>query len=378
MKTKFKLITVFALMLFVLSINAQEQKKIKIKMIKDVNGKTIVIDTIIIGTDFKDIDLSGFHITSEMEEIIEHLESGEKKESMMKFYFTDNEKSNKGDSLKHVWVEVSDELEGDSNESSHAFFVSRDSHVITDKNMVFVSSNSDGETEIDTIIHNRNKKIIIKKVGEEGEDKDVMVWVSDSDGDTEMNDSVKVIKVKNVITKSGENDEVTVYVTSDGENDKSAKEKSYKVIVKSGENGEYKTVVMDGKEGELNSDEDVIILKSFEDTHNSMIIIKGINDEDKKILSEIKKDIKPENELNEIDLQIKFKVQDKKVSLEFDVKNKSNIKINIFDKTGKSSFSDEQKGFSGIYNKEFDLNAGEYFIQISQGKKTATKKLIIK
>ena len=150
------------------------------------------------------------------------------------------------------------------------------------------------------------------------------------------------------------------------------------VVVKSGGDGTYKTVVMDGEEGDFYSNDDVIIIKSSKDSEKMIMMIKDISDEDKKILSEIRKDIKPENELKDIDIKIRYKVKDRKAILEFEVKNKSNLKVNIFDKSGKSSFSDEQKGFSGIYNKAIDLLKGVYYIQISVDKKTATKKLTIK
>jgi len=135
---------------------------------------------------------------------------------------------------------------------------------------------------------------------------------------------------------------------------------------------------MDGEEGDLYSSDDVIIIKSKNDSENIIMMIKNITDEDIKILSEIKRNIKPENELKDLDIKIMYKVKDRKASLEFEVKDKSNIKVNVFDKTGKSNFSDEQKGFSGIYNNNIDLTKGEYYIQISMDKKTATKKLTIK
>ncbi|OFX83364.1 MAG: hypothetical protein A2W99_11850 [Bacteroidetes bacterium GWF2_33_16] len=378
MKTKFKLIPVFVLMLFVLSINAQEQKKVKIKMIKDINGKTTVIDTIIVGTDFKDIDLSGFHITKDMEEIIEQLESGEKKESNMKIYFTDSEKSDKCDSLKHVWIEVSDELDGAVKKVNYTYFITSDDDksISSDKKVVYFTGNSIDKINIDTIIEKGSKRIIIKDNSEKGDDN-VMVWVSAFDDETNLSDSGKTIKVKKIVTATGDSEKFDIFITSD-ENDKSSDEKSYNVVVKSGGDGTYKTVVMDGEEGDFYSNDDVIIIKSSKDSEKMIMMIKDISDEDKKILSEIRKDIKPENELKDIDIKIRYKVKDRKAILEFEVKNKSNLKVNIFDKSGKSSFSDEQKGFSGIYNKAIDLLKGVYYIQISVDKKTATKKLTIK
>lgn len=378
MKTKFRLITLFVLMLFVLSINAQEQKKIKIKMVKDVDGKTTVIDTIIIGTDFKNLDLSEFHVTSDMEEIITELESGEKKESKMKFYFTDNEKSDKCDSLKHVWIEVSDDLDGDTKDISHAYIIASDGekHISADKKVIYISGNSIDKMNMDTIFEKGSKTIVIKDVAEKNSD-DVMVWVSASDDESSTSDSIKTIKVKKIVTSTDDSEKFDIYITSD-ENDKSSHEKLYKVVVKSDGDGTYKTVVLDGEEGDSNSSDDVIIIKSINDSENMVMMIKDVTDEDKKILSGIKKDIKPENELKDFDINIMYKVKDKKASLEFEVKNKSNIKVDIFDKSGKSNFSDEQKGFSGTYNKNIDLSDGEYYIQISVDKKTSIKKLTIK
>jgi len=388
MKTNSKLITcivLVAILILSFSVNAQDKEEIKVKIIKEVNGKTTTIDTVLINTDVKDVDFSGLHLTEDVESIINELKKDKAGDCKMKIYMFDGKKCEKGDSLMKIWVELDEEYENKKEiEKKVTIICSNDGKFKehSAKNMLFISDGDDVEMFKDTSLHNCQNKMMIKKYksGDSADDdSNVYVWVSESgDVSTISEDSLKVIRIKNIISETGDKKDIQVFVTADGEDVKT--EKAYKVIVKSGDDGNYKTVVMNDGEGEFYSNEDVFVLKTGDESkiHKSIIMIKDLNDDDKKLLVDIKKDVNPGNELDISDLKLMYEANTQKLNLNLEVKDKATLKINIFDKSGKSSFTDEQKNFSGIYTKELDLTADEYFIQISRGKKTATRKLIIK
>jgi hypothetical protein len=71
---------------------------------------------------------------------------------------------------------------------------------------------------------------------------------------------------------------------------------------------------------------------------------------------------------------------DGKISLSFMAKSKGDLTISITDEHGKEVFTDKQKNFSGEYSNQVDLTKkakGPYFVKITQGDESITKKIIV-
>ncbi len=66
--------------------------------------------------------------------------------------------------------------------------------------------------------------------------------------------------------------------------------------------------------------------------------------------------------------------------LSFNLENKSNTDIKIYDMGGRVVYSEKLKGFSGSYEKLIDISGnanGTYFLHVSQGKAAMVKKIVL-
>lgn len=67
-------------------------------------------------------------------------------------------------------------------------------------------------------------------------------------------------------------------------------------------------------------------------------------------------------------------------SVEFELENEADTEVRVFNLSGIEIYFEEIPGFSGIYQRDFDLSKeakGNYFVQISREGKATTKKLIV-
>ncbi len=67
-------------------------------------------------------------------------------------------------------------------------------------------------------------------------------------------------------------------------------------------------------------------------------------------------------------------------NLKFDLSEKDDVKLRIYDMEGKQIFVEEIKNFTGHYDKQIDISKngkGTYFLQITQNAKSLSKKIII-
>jgi hypothetical protein len=69
-----------------------------------------------------------------------------------------------------------------------------------------------------------------------------------------------------------------------------------------------------------------------------------------------------------------------KFDLNFNLKNKGDAEINVFNMEGKQVYNEKLSGFQGEYKKSIDLsnnNKGVYFVKIQQGTHSQVKKVVI-
>ncbi|MBN1253262.1 MAG: hypothetical protein JXA16_14075, partial [Bacteroidales bacterium] len=105
----------------------------------------------------------------------------------------------------------------------------------------------------------------------------------------------------------------------------------------------------------MHKNEDVFFYNSEEESINI-----SITDAEKDDLANIKLP-KSYKQLDINDLQITH--EENKVKLNFDIINKANTNIKLYDKNGKEIFTDELKKFSGKYTKEIDIDKGEFILE---------------
>ncbi len=179
------------------------------------------------------------------------------------------------------------------------------------------------------------------------------------------------LKHGNIIITSDDDEKVYVYKSLKGN-------KGMKVIIKD-----------DGKNKKINmftiSGEDIIIDGDTEGTITIICDKMVFSDLDKEDIEGLKdKGISVESGNNELDagnfvcypnptlgkLKIRFELQDKEKTM-----------IRIFDMNEKVVHKEKLNNFSGKYEKEIDLSGnkpGVYFIKVTQGNKMIVKKIILK
>lgn len=115
--------------------------------------------------------------------------------------------------------------------------------------------------------------------------------------------------------------------------------------------------------------------------HKKVIIL---NDKEKSVSGVAAKKqenkIKTENTLSLGDLRFYPNPNDGKFNLSFNLENKGNTSITVFDIQGKEIYREELSNFSGAYNKALDISKngkGIYILQIKQGKNTSSTQVVV-
>jgi Secretion system C-terminal sorting domain len=112
-----------------------------------------------------------------------------------------------------------------------------------------------------------------------------------------------------------------------------------------------------------------------------IVIITKITSDDKSTKKVIEKVNKDKKELSINKLKFSPNPNDGKFDLSFNLNKKQPVQIKIFDLQGKEVYSEKVSDFDGNYSNDIDIsNNGEgiYVLQIIQGKKASTSKLVIK
>ncbi|MBI5540614.1 MAG: T9SS type A sorting domain-containing protein [Bacteroidia bacterium] len=247
-------------------------------------------------------------------------------------------------------------------------------------------SGSNGEKIIKQIIVNTN---------EEGNDKHMkMVCIKGDTSFTDIikccnlsGDSVKICNTKQTCTvicddKGGSKHKKVIVKSCNGSN--SDLEKDVKVEVS--EDGTVKTITINGEEVNTeNVETDVQVINSK--GGKKVIIIKArvniddLNESDLKKLE--KADVVTSTTKNNLKIEkLDFypNPNNGKFNLSFNLPDKGNTKITVFDANGKAVYKEVLKDFTGGYNKTIDISSegkGLYFLNVEQNNKILNKKLVI-
>jgi hypothetical protein len=337
MKKKSLLLGVSFITLFLLVfgnvLNAQEnkekEKEVRVKIIKEENGEKIMIDTVYV---MSGSDEGLFDIIEEVSE---------------------------DGKMKKVTVKVTT----DGYESE------------------------DGEVKVWTTYDDDGNKKTLKIEGVDGEHEVIDMFIGECDSLEEAKE-IKVITTSSgsntmmLITKDGERKEVVLegdavyeYKTDDGET----------VIIKTVEDGEqiFITTDVELEEGEEKSiTKKIMIVKAESDDESEMVmtvVMQSLDGAEEENL----KNWGAESESDDLELEhFHFypNPTDGKISLEFESDESGDLKIMIFDSAGKTIFKEKVKSFTGKYEKEIDLTGepdGAYFLNITLGKKSISRKIIV-
>jgi hypothetical protein len=86
----------------------------------------------------------------------------------------------------------------------------------------------------------------------------------------------------------------------------------------------------------------------------------------------------PDNKVEMDNMKLYPNPNDGKFNLNFNLKNKGDAEVTVYDLQGKQVYNEKLPNFSGEYNKPIDLSSNEkgiYFVKIQQGKHTQVKKI---
>ena len=342
-----RIILIIALTVFSLSAFAQTKTAIKtqvkvehtdgkihLKIEKEVDGETIIIDKTYNSVEEMKND-------PELEGINLHMFDGDSNNNMV-FISEDGEA---GDNKMNVVVEFTGDSEGDfSKESGHSFMFKSDGKEGDNLQEIKVWTDKDGVKHM-------------TKNGEEIELGEGNTW-TDKDGN-EFN-----IKKSdgNIMIMSG--DELHEFESGDGATF------DFKFSTDDAEDGEHKVIMFNSTDGDDSKHETITIkivehiklhLKEVEE--NEFSSIDGINAKSLKM-----------DELNYYP-----NPNDGKFTLQFKA-DKRPTEIKITSLEGKEIYAETLKSFEGTYQNEIDLSSqkrGIYLLQIIQGNKATNKKIVI-
>ncbi len=327
-------LVLLATMLFSMGMFAQQDKEVRIKILKKHNGKTEVIDTII---QIPGDSVMAFWASPDMEKM------QRKTDSVMEVFHKRMEKINMDSMMREVESKMKNvEIHMDINLDS----IIKEST----KSLRMLDS-------MDFNIHLPNLENLDESIREGM--KEARFFIMDEDFEEHDNESedIQYIDGKVIKIKSDRNGKINkaIIMSPDGEN----------VEVKEGMDA-YRFVTDEGEE--------IIIVTNIE--------LKDIDKSERKELT--KKGIVKKNEnqkLEAADLKIFPNPNEGNFRLSFRLEDKSSPFIKIFDQSGNIVYSEQVKNFRGKYDKEIALNddikKGIYFLQIIQNAKSVTKKMLV-
>ncbi len=393
MKSKVFKITII-LLLSVLCLNAQEEKKVHVKILKNIDGKITKIDTVFEGSEhegiyfFSDEDFDELKLDSILEKLdIKH------KDGFKVIGFKDVEID--ADSVKHIWVSVDSDVHVEGEKSrEHVIVKISDGAEVIDCTDHFIILGSDSLKIVKEYIVNSkgediyvtkkgDKKVIIKSSGK----SDSYVWTTDS-ADFEVITITEDMKLH-----KGDEGTVNVFITTSDDEDITT---TSEIIIKKGDS-KSKTIELYIDENESGSEVKIIELEEKLEkigenvkitkykTDDGKIVIKAEISEgdcaktDEKELEKL--GLNDKVKLNVKKLEIKFDKADRILKIEFELEEKELTFVKVFNNKGEEVFSEKIKKFDGNYKGKVDLSKkeeGAYYLKISQGEKSFTEKVIKK
>ena len=393
MKNKFLKITVI-LLLSVLCLNAQEKKKIHVKVLKDIDGETTIIDTV-----FEGSEQEGIYFFSDKDFDKHELDSIKKtfhikdKDGISVISIKNGEIDS--DSLKHIWVSVDSDVHMEkANSKEHVIIKMSDGGELIESTDQFTILDTDSLKIVKEYIVNSkgkniyvskkgNNKVVIKSSGK----SDSFIWTTDSS-------DYEVINVtEKMMLKEGDEGTVNVFITkSDDENIETASE----VIIKKGDtkaktielyiddDGEGSEVKITELEEKLEKVGENVKITKYKTDDGKIVVKAVISDEEctKTDEKELKKlGLEDKANLKVKSFEIDYDQADEILKIEFETEEKEPTIIKVYNNKGEEVFSEKVKKFNGKYKGEVDLSdegEGAYYLKISQGEKSFTEKVIKK
>jgi hypothetical protein len=432
------LIPVFVMALLTPSY-AQEKtdkkKEVKLKMVKEENGKTVVVDTTLKVSDLENLEdnpaMKEFLENNGIEDLNMNVVNIKDVEDMdVVVYNTDEED---GSVRKKIIIKSSEDqsieeefnfvvVTSDSTKPSQKITVTVDgdnSYYLTDDedihkinaesngkaSTIIVKKRIDGK-EADIFVsdddinwHDKGehkqikiedgedgkKKVIIEN--EDGTKKEILIddekgaYLIDEDGNLKKvaDDAVWIGDEAEMITLDvEENEDGTIVIKKNG---KTIELKDFE-----GENNAF--VYSMDVEAEGGDDVDVfieMITKKEGDktvTIKKKVVLKNVGEKDMESIEKSGLEIEA-SEANTLKLEklvFSPNPSDGKFTLKFKAPKEAKTDILIYNITGKIVFEESIKKFKGDYEKEVDISsegAGTYFLKIQQGESFKTKKIII-
>ncbi|PKV76185.1 T9SS type A sorting domain-containing protein [Pontibacter ramchanderi] len=160
--------------------------------------------------------------------------------------------------------------------------------------------------------------------------------------------------------------------------------KAYVKILKGGENRKVYRIDRDGNKRELIDEE--IDLQLARDGHAIFIVRKAkVEDVTKADKEQLKAtgapvEMKSREELKVEEINFSPNPNSGRFNLKFSLKNKGTTVVRVMDDKGQEVFVDTVEKLSGTYEREIDLTPfgrGLYFLQVAQGDRYHTKKILV-
>lgn len=229
-----------------------------------------------------------------------------------------------------------------------------------------------------------NQMRVIKKVmkdSEEGESFEMKWNTEDENVFIDIDDNGNKEEVK-IIKKVDDDGKVTVQKWVNGEEVEPTEEdiKNKVVMVKVAEGKNMRTINVGEGENEVSVDMDLEVTENGTTKH--IVVITNVTTKEiEKDMPEVATNIS-KNKLDVEKLTFSPNPNNGKFDLRFNTNNKKEpISVKIFDMQGKEVYTETVNKFNGNYSNNIDISEngiGTYILQILQGDKSKTSKVVIK
>jgi hypothetical protein len=236
-----------------------------------------------------------------------------------------------------VHIKKVEKINGVEKVTDTTFTTSEPVRLADGKDVQFINMEGEGDDKTKKVFVTRNGHIITK-------DNSEMITTIELNTNDETNDDVqKMFKEAGIDPKDCKGDKKIVLITEDVEGGKDGKK-------------ETKTTK-------------IVMIR--------MNITDASTEDMKRLGTQIGK---ADNKLEMEEMKMAPNPHDGKFELSFNLKNKGDAKVNIFNTEGKEVYSESLPNFSGEYKKNIDISSnqkGIYFVKIEQGKHTQVKKVVL-
>lgn len=369
--------------LYIASTLAQEEKKkitFKMKIEKEINGKKQIIDTTIVLNNLDELNI----------------------EELNKKGIFNIQKSKDGKDIKLFYKDI--DIDEENITGKHKIIIKTNDNINIDNEDLIdmdIEMDENGEHKIvkwnakeGTDKELKSKRIIMMKT----DDSEGLEWIEEDihiNGDNKNNNLFIISEDITGTIKDGlktdtiiEGNDTIIFKTIVNSIDVNDKSKKNVLILKDGKLTIDKNINIDSDKILIKNDnKDVKIIKIKKNDGTEEITVEiCINEITKDELKTIsKKGIKTEleNDVEKLELnELNFypNPSNGQFKLEFNVAEKSKTLIKIFDLSGKQVYIEKLHNFSGKYSNDIDLSSnkpGTYILQIIQGNKMLSKKLLI-